>query len=103
MAACWGDAHCYRPTSCALTGAELSQETAPTQQHVDTHHLKHTGEKPYKCTWPDCGYASTTQQNVDTHYLKHTGERPYKCTSPGCTFATVTRWHLNRHIAQRHQ
>ena len=37
---------------------------------MDTHHLKHTGEKPYKCTWVGCSYATTTQQNLDSHYSR---------------------------------
>ena len=67
-----------------------------------TIHRKHTGEKPYKCTWPGCSYAATQQQHMDTHHLKHTGEKPYKCTWVGCSYATTTQQNLDSHYSRKH-
>ena len=41
---------------------------------MDTHYHKHTRERPYKCTWAGCSYATARKQILDTHYRKHTGE-----------------------------
>ena len=65
------------------------------------HYHKHTGERPYKCTWAGC-YAGVQQTALDTHYRKHTGEKPYKCTWAGCSYAAARKQHLDRHIARRH-
>ena len=102
--------------SCACrtggSGHDLRRSTAATsppyplvlatQQRVDTHYRKHMGEKPHKCTWPGCSYATARQHVVDRHRLKHTGERPYKCTWAGCSYAGTTQQNLDRHIARRH-
>ena len=62
--------------------------------------------RPFTCTWPGCSYAATTQQNLDTHYRKHTGERPHKCTWLGCSYAAATKQqletHYRKHTGEKH-
>ncbi|CAI9567753.1 unnamed protein product [Staurois parvus] len=33
----------------------------------------HTGEKPFKCTWPTCHYSFLTASAMKDHYRTHTG------------------------------
>ncbi|POI27605.1 hypothetical protein CIB84_008645 [Bambusicola thoracicus] len=35
----------------------------------------HTGEKPFKCTWPTCHYSFLTASAMKDHIRTHTGLR----------------------------
>jgi hypothetical protein len=61
------------------------------------HERKHTGEKPYKCTFEGCSYAAARSSDLRKHERTHTGEKPYKCEYPGCNYAAAQSSNLNRH------
>ncbi|CAG2120807.1 unnamed protein product [Medioppia subpectinata] len=41
------------------------------------HKMKHTGEKPYKCS--QCEWRFRQKNHLKTHLLKHSGEKPFSC------------------------
>lgn len=45
-----------------------------TEKWALNNHMKlHTGEKPFKCTWPTCHYSFLTASAMKDHYRTHTG------------------------------
>lgn len=60
------------------------------------HKLIHTGERPFKCTVPDCDKYFRSTSEVKRHVLiHHTTERPYKCDVCGKGF--IKMCYLNAH------
>ncbi|NXL50891.1 ZN407 protein, partial [Podilymbus podiceps] len=79
-----------------------------TEKWALNNHMKlHTGEKPFKCTWPTCHYsfltASAMKDHIRTHTVPHlfivaTGEKSFLCDL--CGFAGGTRHALTKHRRQ---
>jgi uncharacterized protein YlaI len=44
----------------------------------------HTGDRPYKCDWPNCEWAFKEKHTLQIHQLKHTGIKQYVCEWPDC-------------------
>ncbi|GAA6234934.1 zinc finger protein 841-like [Lates japonicus] len=60
------------------------------------HKLIHTGERPFKCTVPECDKRFRSTSEVKKHVLiQHTTERPYKCDVCGKGF--IKMCFLNAH------
>uniref|UniRef100_A0AAX7U6H1 C2H2-type domain-containing protein n=1 Tax=Astatotilapia calliptera TaxID=8154 RepID=A0AAX7U6H1_ASTCA len=75
---------------CPTCGKMLSAST------MKRHKLIHTGERPFKCTVPECEKYYRSTSEVKKHILMHhTTERPYKCDICGKGF--VKMWYLNVH------
>ena len=56
------------------------------KDHMDRHHLIHTGETPHKCG--HCGKGFKRVEKLTDHVRMHTGEKPHKCIMCGKAFRT---------------
>ena len=62
----------------------------------------HTGEKPFRCTWPLCLLAFSELGNLKRHVRVHSGERPYACDWTACGERFGRRSHLLSHLRGKH-
>jgi hypothetical protein len=64
---------------------------------VTRHKRVHTKEKPYKCNYLGCHVSFAYSCDLIKHKRLHTGEKPYKCSHPGCQSAFSCASNLNVH------
>ncbi|KAM4688957.1 zinc finger protein 407 [Discoglossus pictus] len=82
-----------RKFSCNLCDRSFREKWA-----LNNHMKLHTGEKPFKCSWPTCHYSFLTASAMKDHYRTHTGEKSFLCDL--CGFAGGTRHALTKHRRQ---
>ncbi|KAM7125646.1 zinc finger protein 407 isoform 1-T1 [Molossus nigricans] len=82
-----------RKFTCHLCDRSFTEKWA-----LNNHTKLHTGEKPFKCTWPTCHYSFLTASAMKDHYRTHTGEKSFLCDL--CGFAGGTRHALTKHRRQ---
>lgn len=78
----------------------------PTRFSLKRHQKRHTGEKPFYCTWVEngeqCGTKFAEKSTLKRHLQTHTGEKPFKCSRPGCDRVFADRLNCHRH-ERRHR
>jgi hypothetical protein len=66
------------------------------------HERIHTGERPFKCTVPDCGADFIEWRHLEDHKNRHNNIRPHGCTAEGCGARFVQSCELKAHVERNH-
>ena len=66
------------------------------------HTRRHTGERPHKCTFPNCDKTYSRLENLKTHIRSHTGEKPYQCEFEGCEKRFSNASDRAKHMTRTH-
>lgn len=62
-----------------------------------------TGEKPFACTWENCGRKFSRSDELSRHRRTHTGEKRFQCTTCGRRFLRSDHLakHNKRHLKEQ--
>lgn len=73
MWVCKSNLCCFFFPSCRKFTCHLCDRSFTEKWALNNHMKLHTGEKPFKCTWPTCHYSFLTASAMKDHYRTHTG------------------------------
>jgi len=64
---------------------------------LSNHFRIHSRSTPFNCPVPECMSQFTTKSALRYHLLKHTGDKIFKCNYSGCNKAFITYAQLKQH------
>jgi hypothetical protein len=79
-------------------------DSFPTQFSLKRHFKRHTGQRPFKCTWVNaetgkaCTMRFAEKSTLKRHIQMHNGNKPYECDFPGCKRSFADKINLRRHL-----
>ncbi|KAJ3112496.1 hypothetical protein HK100_002312 [Physocladia obscura] len=77
---------------------KIYKSNASLKYHVNRFHYKKLGE--FVCDV--CEKVYTTKNRLTVHKRNHTGERPFRCEIPGCGYSTTQKCALTTHGSRKH-
>lgn len=84
-----------KPFACDVEGCMMAFSHSPNlKRHKDAVHSSH---RPFPCNL--CPLAFAQEVNLVRHKRRHTGERPYRCTYEECSAAFSGSSDLTNHVA----
>lgn len=72
---------------------KLRNNSIITRQKARELHL----QRPYICTYDNCGKAYVKSTHLKTHLRRHSGDKPFVCTFEGCKWRFSRSDELSRH------
>ena len=62
------------------------------------------GERPFRCSYADCGWRFARSDELTRHLRKHSGAKPFQCSHCERAFARSDHLalHARRHLPRRH-
>ena len=72
----------------------------PKKNKFLSHFRLHTGEKPYACSFPNCGKRFTRRDGLYNHLEVHSGDPKYECHFPECAKKYYHRRSLRKHLKE---
>lgn len=59
-------------------------------------------ESVFVCAYDECSATFSTGTRLEWHMRTHSGERPFECSFPNCGKKYTRRFHLTRHVRTSH-